>query len=110
MPRGDEEANTLVEAATREVALGSNTWRISLDSPFMDPDPISQSDVVTPTGWAHLISHEPHGRHALRPVATGFHIALNLPALAARLDRFVGDGWMAVGDAALDVPPPPRTD
>jgi flavin-dependent dehydrogenase len=104
---GDAERNTLVEA----VEAG---WWYSAPMPggslaiafFTDPDIARHADATGPAGWAHLMSHAPH---TSKRVGTGGY-RLDRPvqfaaAGSARLDRFVGDGWLAAGDAALSLDP-----
>jgi len=104
---GRGERNTLVEA----VEAG---WWYSAPMPggclatvfFTDPDIACYSDATSPAGWAYLMSH---ARHTSRRVETGGY-RLDGPvrfvaAGSARLDRFVGDGWLAAGDAALSLDP-----
>jgi flavin-dependent dehydrogenase len=104
---GEPEQNTLVEA----VETG---WWYSAPMPgghlaaafFTDPDVVRSSEFASSSGWAQLISHAPY---TSRRVAAGGYRLESPPkfvsAGSARLDRFVGDGWLAAGDAALTLDP-----
>jgi flavin-dependent dehydrogenase len=106
-PNGEPEQNTLVEAVEKG-------WWYSAPTPgahlavafFTDPDVVRHSQFTSPAGWAQLISDAPH---TSRRVAAGGYRLESPPkfvaAGSARLDRFVGDGWLAAGDAAMTLDP-----
>jgi flavin-dependent dehydrogenase len=71
-----------------------------------DADLAERAELLSPAGFAARLRASPHlgallARHGYalhgRPRGAG--------AGSARLDRFAGDGWLAVGDAALSFDP-----
>jgi 2-polyprenyl-6-methoxyphenol hydroxylase-like FAD-dependent oxidoreductase len=100
-----EDTYTLVEA------LEQGWWYSSLLPErqmavafFSDADLVRQSGVKTREGWLELASRTRHTRHRLPretpPGGPSLHAAQSY-----RLDRFTGDGWLAVGDAAAAFDP-----
>jgi len=69
-----------------------------------DADVVKQRGVKTPACWFEQLQKTTYTKHRLLPAKP-----LNAPTLHAaashRLDRFAGDGWLAVGDAATSFDP-----
>lgn len=101
------ETTTLIEA----VAAG---WWYSARLPdgrlvtmlMTDPDLHDAHRMTTTEGWQQLLAHTTHT--ATRVTQGGYQLA-DPPRLVAaasgRLDHLWGDGWLAVGDAAMTYDP-----
>lgn len=95
------DAATLVEATPRGwwyvAALPGDRFAAAW---FSDPDLLAEDRPWTPEGWGALLAETRYTRDMLAgnmPSAATIGIA---PAHPSRLDRVVGEGWIAVGDAA----------
>ncbi|MDQ3928137.1 MAG: NAD(P)/FAD-dependent oxidoreductase [Chloroflexota bacterium] len=103
----DQDTRTLIEAtpdgwwytarlpANRRVAVYHS-----------DADLLPASTLLAPGGFMALIERTAHVRECL--VAHGYTMLAPpkvTSAQSARLDRFSGEGWLAVGDAALSFDP-----
>jgi flavin-dependent dehydrogenase len=104
---GDVDARTMVESAPDGwwyTALLPSGERVA--AWLTDADLADRAALLSPDGFAARLRESPHVGALLarfgyelhgRPQGTG--------AGSARLDRFAGDGWLAVGDAALSFDP-----
>jgi flavin-dependent dehydrogenase len=73
---------------------------------FTDRDLIDLSGARAGPDWRKLLDETGHTRRRIRESSRGFFANPRvLPANNARLDRFVGGGWLAVGDAAVAYDP-----
>lgn len=104
---GDRDARTMVESAPGGwwyTALLPNGDR--LVAWLTDTDLADRAALLCEAGFCSILSESRHVSAALR--AYGYTIAgrpRGADAGSARLDRFVGDGWIAAGDSALSFDP-----
>lgn len=104
---GDADARTMIESAPGGwwyTALLPSGERVA--AWLTDADLADRAALLSPEGFAARLRESPHIGALLarcgyelqgRPCGTG--------AGSARLDRFAGDGWLAVGDAAISFDP-----
>ncbi|HYP39034.1 MAG TPA: tryptophan 7-halogenase [Chloroflexia bacterium] len=103
----DQDSRTLIEAA-------SDGWWYTARLPanrrvavyHSDADLLPTSALLTPHGFMALIERTAHVHDCL--AAHGYTMSALpkvTPAQSARLERFSGEGWLAVGDAALSFDP-----
>jgi flavin-dependent dehydrogenase len=102
----DRDARTLIEAVregwwyTALVPSGERVVAFLTDADLVDPS------LLTVEGFGARLARTEHVRAALS--AQGFSLSgrpRGTDAGSARLDRFTGDGWLAVGDAAVAFDP-----
>jgi|HubBroStandDraft_6_1064221.scaffolds.fasta_scaffold113234_2 flavin-dependent dehydrogenase len=73
---------------------------------FTDRDLIGLSGAGAGSDWEKLLNETDHTRRRVKGSSRGFFANPRvLPANNARLDRFGGEGWLAVGDAAVAYDP-----
>ena len=104
----DRDSRTLIEAApdgwwyTALVPSGERVVACLTDADLAD-----RAASCRPEGFPRGCGRRPHLRR--RSSRAGYALAGRPPAAptpgSARLDRFAGDGWLAVGDAALAFDP-----
>ena len=70
---------------------------------FTDPDLIDRATAVTPEGWRDLLAETRHTRDRAGDLPPG--VVRIAAAGSNRLDPVAGDGWLAVGDAAMTFDP-----
>jgi flavin-dependent dehydrogenase len=106
-PAGDEDGRTMVEAAP-------DAWWYTARLPsaermvayFTDADLADRAALLAPEGFAAALRASEHVRAAVQGRGYALHgRPWGADAGSARLDRVVGDGWVAVGDAALSFDP-----
>jgi flavin-dependent dehydrogenase len=104
---GDRDARTLIEAVpdgwwyTALVPSGERVVAFLTDADLAD-----RAALLTPQGFAERLVQTDHV--AARLVEHGYTLASRprgADASSARLDRFVGNGWVAAGDAAISYDP-----
>ena len=103
----DRDSRTLVEAAPDGwwyAALVPSGDRVV--AYFTDADLADRAALLTPEGFLAQLD----GSHLVREVLSGHGSTLAdrpriTDAAGARLDRFAGPGWLAVGDSALSFDP-----
>jgi flavin-dependent dehydrogenase len=102
-----EDRTTLVEAV-------EGGWWASAILPdgrlaatfFTDVDLHDRDVLARPSAWPALLAGADHTRARLRDfIIPGGQSARVVPAGSARLNSFSGDGWLAVGDAAMSLDP-----
>jgi flavin-dependent dehydrogenase len=103
----DEDSRTLIEAAPDGwwyTALLPSNRRVAVY--HSDTDLLPASTLLAPEGFMSMLDGTEHVRGYF--AGTGYKM-LGLPratpAQSARLERFVGAAWLAVGDAALSFDP-----
>lgn len=100
-----EEASTLVESQEQgwwySSLLPGRQMAVAF---FSDTDLVRRSGVRTREGWLELACRTRHTRQRLERVEARGEPSLHA-AQSYRLDRFTGDGWLAVGDAATAFDP-----
>lgn len=100
----DRDTRTLVEAApdgwwyTARLPDGSRVVACHVDAEE------AAGIVRAEGGWAERLARTTHVRELLHASAAEA-VPRSTDASGARLDRFHGDGWLAVGDAALSFDP-----
>lgn len=93
---GDRDAHTLVETAEDGWWYTANLPANRLAAMFITDPPAHASALTPPPHTARRIA-----THGYRPAAPPRVV----DAGSARLDRFAGDGWLAIGDAAVSFDP-----
>ncbi|MGA7730213.1 MAG: NAD(P)/FAD-dependent oxidoreductase, partial [Chloroflexia bacterium] len=106
-PNPDEDSRTLIEAAPDgwwyTARIPSNR-RVAVY--HSDADLLPTSTLLTPGGFMELLERTGHVGNCI--TAPGYNMPAlpkATPAQSARLERFSGEGWLAVGDAALSFDP-----
>jgi flavin-dependent dehydrogenase len=109
-----EPAGTRAEDRTTLVEAVEEGWWASAILPdgrlaatfFTDPDLHDRDVLACPAAWPALLAGADHTRARfwdyLIPAGRSARV---VPAGSARLDSFSGDGWLAVGDAAMSLDP-----
>jgi flavin-dependent dehydrogenase len=109
-----EPAGTPAEDRTTLVEAVEGGWWASAILPdgrlaatfFTDPDLHDRDVLARPVAWPALLSRANHTRARFRDyLVPAEQRARVVPACGARLDSFSGDGWLAVGDAAMSFDP-----
>lgn len=104
---GDQDSRTLIEAAPDGwwyTALLPSNRRVAVY--HSDTDLLPASTLLAPEGFRSLLDGTEHVRgYFAGPGYTMLGLPRATPAQSARLERFVGEGWLAVGDAALSFDP-----
>lgn len=93
---GDRDSHTLVEAAEDGWWYTANLPANRLAAMFITDPPAPASAPTPPPHTARRIAD-----HGYRPTAPPRVV----DAGSARLDQFTGDGWLAIGDAAVSFDP-----
>lgn len=106
-PDPDRDSRTLIEAAPDgwwyTARLPANR-RVAVY--HSDADLLPTSTLLTPGGFMALVKKTAHVRDCLTAHGyTMLGLPKATPAQSARLERFSGEGWLAVGDAALSFDP-----
>lgn len=70
---------------------------------FMDADQVPAGRLIQEAYWARALRGTSYVQHRLH--VSGARQVVATPAGVERLDRIVGDGWIAVGDAAVAFDP-----
>jgi flavin-dependent dehydrogenase len=106
-PDPDQDTRTLIEAAPDgwwyTARLPANR-RVAVY--HSDADLLPTSTLLAPDGFMALVERTSHVHDCL--AAHGYTMLVPpkvTPAQSARLERFSGEGWLAVGDAALSFDP-----
>jgi len=103
----DQDSRTLIEAAPDgwwyTARLPSNR-RVAVY--HSDADLLPASTLLAPEGFMAMIERTAHVSGCLTAHGyTMLAVPKATPAQSARLERFSGEGWLAVGDAALSFDP-----
>jgi flavin-dependent dehydrogenase len=106
-PDPDQDSRTLIEATpdgwwyTARLPAGR---RVAVY--HSDADLLQTSTLLAPVGFMEMIDRTAHVRECLTTHGyTMLALPKATPAQSARLERFSGEGWLAVGDAALSFDP-----
>ncbi|HKP54339.1 MAG TPA: tryptophan 7-halogenase [Chloroflexia bacterium] len=107
VPDPDQDSRTLIEAAPDgwwyTARLPSNR-RVAVY--HSDADLLPTSTLISPGGYMEMVNKTAHVRECLTAHGyTMLALPKATPAQSARLERFCGEGWLAVGDAALSFDP-----
>lgn len=104
---GDSDARTMIESAPDGwwyTALLPSSERVA--AWLTDADLADRAALLSPDGFAARLRESPHIGALLARCGYELHgRPCGAGAGSARLDRFAGDGWIAVGDAALSFDP-----
>lgn len=106
-PSLDQDSRTLIEAAPDgwwyTARLPSNRRVVVYHS---DTDLLPTSTLLAPGGFVALLDRTEHIRgYFAGPGYAMLGLPGATPAQSARLERFTGEGWLAVGDAAISFDP-----
>jgi flavin-dependent dehydrogenase len=103
----DQDSRTLIEAAPDGwwyTALLPSNRRVAVY--HSDTDLLPASTLLAPEGFTAMLDRTEHISGYLPGRGyTMLGLPKATPAQSARLERFVGEGWLAVGDAALSFDP-----
>jgi flavin-dependent dehydrogenase len=103
----DQDSRTLIEAAPDGwwyTALLPSNRRVAVY--HSDTDLLPASTLLAPEGFMSLLDGTEHVRGYFGgPGYTMMGLPRATPAHSARLQSFTGEGWLAVGDAALSFDP-----
>jgi flavin-dependent dehydrogenase len=102
-----EDSTSLVEATRDGWWYSATVPDGGLAVAFMtDPDSLIRQEIISKPGWMRLMLGAP--QTAARILRHNYELATEpriVPTNSGRLDSICGDGWLAVGDAAITLDP-----